>query len=109
MNKTEQIQLLGYTVNYVNETGDIIDEYQLQEQLELGEKEGTLYWNGFIIPIGRWWVDNPWKEIAKTLYDKLVTADNMIIYDNDSPRHVRVRREISEALKSYETANKKKL
>lgn len=65
--KPQQIVIAGQVVNYINETGDIMDEVQLQEAIELGDKEGTLYWSGFIIPIGKWWITD-WKEVAKNLY-----------------------------------------
>jgi hypothetical protein len=69
MEKIEQLRILGHQVNYINSTGDKIDVAQIEEQIELGDKEGTLYWDGYIIPIGRWWVEQEKNEEVKKLED----------------------------------------
>lgn len=104
-NKVQTMQVYGHTIKYINETSDTEDIDQIKNSIDDGDREGTLFWEGMIVPIGRWWIVD-WKEIAKELHDQLAVADNMIRYDDDSPRHVRIRREISEALRKFENANK---
>lgn len=74
MNKGTLI-VLGHQIEYENHTGDTIDMVQLEEQVESGDKQGTLYWHGYTIPIGNWKIVNPdadkWRSIAEKLYKSL--------------------------------------
>lgn len=74
------ITVLGHTVECNNHTGDTIDMQQLEEQIQLGDKEGNLYWDGYIVPIGTWKIVNPeaekWKSIADKLYHAWVYLRN---------------------------------
>lgn len=69
----EIITVLGPTkVEIDNHTGNNVDLIQLQEQIELGEKTGNIYWDGYVVPIGNFRVVNEeaekWKECAKKFY-----------------------------------------
>ncbi len=95
MSKTQIMQIQGWEVNYINDTSNKIDEHQLLEQLECGDKSGTLYMNGFIIPIGTWWIVD-WKEIASVLYDGYKGMINGVPWTEEGVKRV------DEAIKAYE-------
>lgn len=102
-NKTETITIASHIVNYINETGDTIDELQLQEAIELGDREGTLYWNGYIVPIGHWWISNPEADKWKHQCEKLHRALKALHEKTNSGNP-----EIQKVIKLYEDARDNK-
>lgn len=96
---TEKINIDGHEVFYINNTGDIIDEVRLQEQIEVGDRSGTLYWKGYIVSIGRWWITD-WKAIAEVLYATAKVVHESIVDEYGSDFKVR---DLGKALVEMET------
>lgn len=69
-NKVQTMQVYGHTIKYINETSDTEDIDQIKNSIDDGDREGTLFWEGMIVPIGRWWITD-WKEIADKLYEAI--------------------------------------
>ncbi len=83
MNKVETITILGHEIKYINETGDTIDKFQIEEQLDLGDSKGTLFMKNMILPIGRWWtreseLEEELTELKKYLKATLINRNAVI-------------------------------
>jgi len=76
--------VLGHTVEYDNHTGDTIDTEEIENDIRQGYASERLWMKNMVLCIGSWKISNPeadkWKNIAKKLYDAVISADEWSIY-----------------------------
>jgi hypothetical protein len=95
----ETITMMGHKIEIDNQTGDTIDTAQLEERILLGDREGNLYWDGYIVPIGTWKIVNPEADgLKKELAENQQVIQELKAYEAEEHEQAEQWKKVATAL-----------